>query len=141
MDVSLRSTSTPYVKSEPCLSRINPITRRDFRTDIYDRIYGYNEVPNLDYIHPHKLAVFFGVLSLGVRRIDAADTIQSERYHALSCAALSLAPLISEAMCATIQALYIANAFLYTTVRVASEECWLLVGLCGRLSYRVSVTT
>ena len=77
-------------------------------------------------------------MSLGVVRVDTSDFMQSERYHALSCAALSLAPIISEAMCATVQALFLSNAFLFTTVRVASEECWILVGLCGRLAYRVS---
>lgn len=77
-------------------------------------------------------------MALGVMRIDASDTMQAERYHAMSCAAISLAPIISEAMCATIQALFLCNAFLFTSVRVASEECWLIVGLCGRLSYRVS---
>lgn len=133
IDAHLRS-----LKTESSSTRMNPITRHDFQMDICDRMYGCNEIPTLDYIHPHKLAVFFGIMSLGVMRIDAADTIQSKRYHTLSCAALSLAPIISEAMCATIQALYLANAFLFTTVHVASEECWLLVGLCGRLGYRVS---
>ncbi|KAJ3527260.1 hypothetical protein NM688_g8153 [Phlebia brevispora] len=117
----------------------NPITRHDFQMDIFDRIYGYGEVPCLNYIHPHKLAVFFAVMALGVMRIATADTMQAERYHVLSCAALSLVPVISEAMCATIQALFLINAFLFTTVRVASEESWLLVGLCGRLSYRIGL--
>ena len=119
-------------------NRFNPITRHDFQVDIFDRIYGYGDVPRLEYIHPHQLAVFFGVMSMGVVRVDTSDFMQAERYHALSCAALSLAPIISEAMCATVQALFLSNAFLFTTVRVASEECWILVGLCGRLAYRVS---
>lgn len=76
-------------------------------------------------------------MSLGVTNVEAIDSTRAERYHALSCAALSLAPILSEAMCATIQALFLCNAFLDTNARVASEECWIMVGLCGRLAYAV----
>ena len=92
----------------------------------------------MEHIHAHRLAVFFGMMATGVSRSFEPDAMmQAERYYVLACAALALTPLIAEAMAATIQGLFLINAFLCTTTRVSSEESWLLIGLCGRLAFRV----
>lgn len=119
-------------------SRFNPITRHDFMKEVLDRMYDFGEIPNLDRLHPHRLAIFFGVMAIGASRsFEIAAAAQAERYYVLACATLSLAPIIAEAMCATIQALYVINSFLFIMARASSEESWLIVGLCGRLAYRV----
>ncbi len=106
--------------------------------EVLDRMYDFGEIPNLDRLHPHRLAIFFGVMAIGASRsFEIAAAAQAERYYVLACATLSLAPIIAEAMCATIQALYVINSFLFIMARSSSEESWLIVGLCGRLAYRV----
>ena len=118
--------------------RATGITRQDFSNDILDSIYGPSDYRTVDHIHPHRLAVFFGLMATGVSRSFEPDAMQqAERYHVLACAALSLTPLIAEAMTATIQAVFLINAFLCTTILVSVEESWLLIGLCARLAYRV----
>ncbi|KAF7798671.1 hypothetical protein EIP86_009895 [Pleurotus ostreatoroseus] len=65
----------------------------------------------------------------------AADQ-QGGKYYVLACAALSLVPIIAEAMVPTIQAIFLVNSFLHNNNRVSAEESWLLTGLIGRLAFR-----
>lgn len=108
-------------------------------TTIIDQIYNYPQVPTVESIHPHRLSLLFGILSLASLRSmnDALSDINATRYHILACSALSLAPILSEASCVTIQAMFTCHTFLYTSVRGASEENWLLLGMMARLGYRV----
>lgn len=118
----------------------NGVTKHDFTKEILDRIYCVPDSPSVDHIHPHRLSVFFSVMAIGVSRsFEPTAVQQAEMYYVLACSALSLCPLISEAMVATVQAVFLVNAFLCTSTRVSTEESWLLIGLCGRLAFRVGI--
>ena len=65
---------------------------------------------------------------------------QAGGFYILACSALSLTPIIAEAMVPTIQAIFLIKAFLHNSNRVSAEESWLLTGLIGRLVFRVSVS-
>lgn len=107
---------------------------------IIDGIYGYVQGLNVQAIHPHRLALLFGILSVGsLRNMECGlSEINATRYHVLACSAISLAPIISEASCVTVQAIFTIHAFLASKIRGASEENWLLVGIMTRLGHRVS---
>ena len=128
------STSLANVK----ISRSSVITRKDFTEQILHRIYASSETPTIDQIHPHRLAVFFAVVAIGasLNPEPSADQ-QGGKYYVLACAALSLVPIIAEAMVPTIQAIFMINSFLHNNNRVSAEESWLLTGLVGRLAFRV----
>lgn len=108
-----------------------------------ESIYGPSNVPSVEHIHPHKLAVFLGILAIGHQRSVDFETPQglnlnAERYYVLSCAALSLAPIMAEAMCATVQALFLIDRYVWSSTRRACEELWLLIGVMARVALRVS---
>ena len=97
-------------------------------------------------IHPHRLALFFGIMAIGHQRsIDFATAngvnLNAERYYVVTCAALSLAPMIAEAMCATVQALFLVMSYLGCGTRRGCEESWLLIGMMARVAFRVRGTT
>lgn len=114
----------------------------DFMEEVMDKIYGQSNMPSVERVHPHRLALFLAVLAIGHQRSVSFNAggginLNAERYHVLACAALSLAPVIAEAMCATIQALYCINCFLGCGARRTCEESWLLIGLMARIAFRV----
>lgn len=114
------------------------ITREDFTHEVLQRIYGPPGAPSVGQVHPHRLAVFFGVMAIGTAldfEPNACD--QAGGFYILACSALSLAPMIAEAMVPTIQAVFLIKAFLHNSNRVSAEESWLLTGLIGRLVFRV----
>ncbi len=117
------------------------ITREDFSQEILQRIYGFPRVPSVGQVHPHRLAVFFGVMAIGASlsfEPNASD--QGGSFYVLACSALSLVPMIAEAMVPTIQAIFLIKAYLHNSNRVSAEESWLLTGLIGRLVFRVSAS-
>ncbi|KAJ3528064.1 hypothetical protein NM688_g8044 [Phlebia brevispora] len=118
----------------------NGVAKEDFQKEILPRVYGASDVPTVDHIHPHRLSVFFGVMAIGASlSFEPNACPQAGKYYILACSALSLAPLISEAMVPTIQALFLINAFLHSNNRASAEESWLLTGLSGRLILRTGL--
>ena len=133
--------SESYVSSSlQCSStvlRFMPILRREI-DDIVDTIYasGY---PIIDIIHPHKLAVFFSIMAQGaVFSRDSTASLVQEQYHALACALVSLEPITRGVTCSTVQAFFLIVRFLNNTVRTAAEDCWIIFGICVRVSQVVS---
>ena len=110
--------------------------------ELVDAIYGQGNTTSVERIHPHRLAAFLAVLAIGTQRsvefsTPAGLNLNAERYYVLTCAALSLAPIITEAMCATVQAMFLINCYLVSNTRKACEESWLTIGLMARLAVRV----
>lgn len=100
-------------------------------------IYGTsdNGSVSFDSIHSHHIAVFFVVLASGVYYAQHPQAlVESQQYHALARAALSIDPMMREATCATVQALFMIMRFVYISDRTSSEERWLLSGLVARVS-------
>lgn len=95
-------------------------------------------LPSLDFIHPHRLAIFFAILAHGVSHTqESSASLVQEQYLALAEAALSIEPIIRGVTCSTIQAFYCIVRFLNSTVRGAADECWLLFGMCVRIAQLV----
>jgi hypothetical protein len=107
--------------------------------NIISPIYGNAGIANLDTIHSHRLSVFFILLASGCTYdSQPSATLRAEQYYALSRAALSLDPILQEATCATVQALFMMVRFIYNTDRTSNETRWILTGLCTRVAHIVS---
>ena len=122
------------------LSRYNPITFEDFNESLIRPIYGQSNMPRIDAIHPHRLSLFLGMMAIGTAHsgnVAAVMNPAAERFLILACAALSLSPILAEAMTATVQALYMINGYLFTSTRVGCEEGWILIGIMARIGDRV----
>ncbi|CAA7267393.1 unnamed protein product [Cyclocybe aegerita] len=111
----------------------DPIILQEFTTAILDPMYGSGNVPSVEGIHPHELAVFFIILATGLLSHPGSSML-SGKYHALSRAALSLEPIAVEATCSAIQAIFLTFRYLYNADRSYNEERWLLTGVCVRLA-------
>lgn len=125
-----------------CGCSYKPVAYEDFMEELIDKIYGPAHMPTLSNIHPHRLALFFGIMAIGHQRsVDFATAgglnLNAERHYVLACAALSLAPIIAEAMCATVQALFLILCYLGCGSRRGCEESWLLIGIVARVGFRV----
>ena len=132
----------PSLPTYPWRYSYNPVPYEDFMDELIDKIYGPTNMPSLGNIHPHRLALFFGIMAIGHQRsVEFATAgglnLNAERYYVLACAALSLAPIIAEAMCATVQALFLVLCYLGCGTRRACEESWLLIGVMARVGFRV----
>ncbi|KAH8104133.1 fungal-specific transcription factor domain-containing protein [Cristinia sonorae] len=101
----------------------------DIVVSIYDSGY-----PIIEHIHPHKLSVFFSLMALGAAFSPEPVSMEREQYHALACAMISLEPITRGVTCSTVQAFFLIVRFLYSTVRTAGEDCWILFGMCVRVS-------
>ncbi|EKM49978.1 uncharacterized protein PHACADRAFT_213749 [Phanerochaete carnosa HHB-10118-sp] len=122
----------------------NPVSYEDCMEDLIGSIYGSSNVPSVEHVHPHKLAVFLGILAIGHQRSVDFETSQglnlnAERYYVLSCAALCLTPIMAEAMCATVQALFLVDRYVWSSTRRACEELWLLIGVMARVALRIGL--
>ena len=119
------------------MCRFDPVLSDEFKREILDVIYGTG-YPSLDFIHPHRLAVFFSILAHGVSctQEPSAGLVQ-EQYLALAEAAISIEPICRGVSCSTVQAFFCIVRFLNNTVRSAADECWLLFGLCARIAQLV----
>jgi hypothetical protein len=118
------------------------VSYEDFTEEIIDKIYKQSNMPNIELIHPHKLALFLAVMMIGTQHSVEFATLgglnlNAERYYVLTCAALSLAPIIAEGMCATVQALFLVNCHLYSNSREGNEESWLIIGIMARIALKV----
>lgn len=119
--------------------RFMPILKREI-DEIVDAIYttGY---PIIDTVHPHKLSVFFSLMAQGLSfSREASAALVQEQYHALACAMLSLDPITRGVTVSTVQAFFLIVRFLNSTVRTAAEDCWILFGICVRVSQTVCHT-
>ncbi|KAF8159717.1 hypothetical protein B0H34DRAFT_655640, partial [Crassisporium funariophilum] len=115
----------------------DPITVREFSTTILEPIYG-GGFPTPAFIHPHRLSVFFIILANGLMVEPHASSMKiAQHYYALSRAALSMESMVSEATCATIQALFSMIRYLYIADRTATEERWLITGITARIAQTV----
>lgn len=138
LGVSISLSSAPhlayYEDANPSISSLDDIT-----LSVINPVYGYSQIPTVESIHPHRLALLFGILSLAsLQKVGCGlRDLSAKRYYILACSAISLAPIISEASCATIQAIFTCHTFLHSSDRGASEENWLLSGIMSRLAYRV----
>ncbi|KIP10047.1 hypothetical protein PHLGIDRAFT_125875, partial [Phlebiopsis gigantea 11061_1 CR5-6] len=122
-----------------------PVPREDF-TGLIDEIYGTSGEPNAGGVHAHRLALFFAILAIGHQRsVDFTTSAggglnrSAERYYVLACAALSLAPLIAEAMAASVQTLFLVLCYLGCGTRRGCEESWLLIGVMARVGFRIGL--
>jgi len=143
--IPLRDVAQRYVALhyEYAAWQFNPFPSKEFYMEIFDYIYLPGvENPTLSTIHPHQLALFFSVLAHGAfysRNSSTASIATQERYHALSCGALSLAPIARGVTCSTVQALFSIIRFLYYSVRSASEEHFLLFAVTVRAAQMMGI--
>lgn len=120
------------------IPRYNPIVRGDFISGILEPLYGHF-APNLDRIHSHALSVFFILLASGRLYDSMPSTLFiAEQYYALARAALSLDPILNEATCWTVQALFMSIGYIFQSNRTSNEARWLLTGLTARAAQIVS---
>jgi hypothetical protein len=121
------------------LCRFDPISGSDMMANIMNPIYGSTGDANIDTLHPHRLSVFFILLATGVLYENhPTSLILAEQYHALARAALSLEPIVNEATCAAVQALFMMIWYIYSSDRSNNETRWLLAGVCCRMAQAVS---
>ncbi|KAI0792135.1 hypothetical protein C8Q75DRAFT_754615 [Abortiporus biennis] len=114
----------------------SPIAQGEFQQEILNVIY-QEEYPSFDFIHPHRLAIFFSVMAFGVAfKRDSGPKLQ-EIYHALACACVSLHPISQGVTCSTVQAFFLFVRFLNHTVRTCAEQCWLIFGICVKVAQMV----
>ncbi|EAU90302.2 hypothetical protein CC1G_12055 [Coprinopsis cinerea okayama7 len=116
-----------------------PISRGDYNTNILDVIYA-NGQRSLDHIHSHRVSVFFSILANGAvfdQQEEKTSDLAARTYSALARAAFSLDPILVEATCATVQALFLIVRFIYNADRDRNEERWLITGLNCRLAHMI----
>ncbi|KAG2011562.1 hypothetical protein CC2G_011664 [Coprinopsis cinerea AmutBmut pab1-1] len=68
---------------------------------------------------------------------EKTSDLAARTYSALARAAFSLDPILVEATCATVQALFLIVRFIYNADRDRNEERWLITGLNCRLAHMV----
>ncbi|KAI0305891.1 fungal-specific transcription factor domain-containing protein [Multifurca ochricompacta] len=119
----------------------DPVPRPDLEHAILEPLYSStNGVISLIGFEPHRLSVFFMVLSTGAL-FDShpnARTI-AEQYHAFACATFSLESIVGGATCASAQALLMMAHFLFLTDRSGNERRWLLNGLCTKVIHMIGL--
>lgn len=121
------------------MNRFSPIEREDFYQNIFDIVYG-NTKPTTDTLRPHKLAIFFAILAIGlIWNTDPSTQFIRDQYDFLARAAFSLAPISRSVTTITAQALFLINRFLNNGYRALQEECWLLHGVNSRVSQIVGL--
>ncbi|KAJ3497925.1 hypothetical protein NLJ89_g10285 [Agrocybe chaxingu] len=123
----------PYIPARSTAMEYDPVILQEFTASILDPMYGSGDMPSVEGIHPHELAVFFIILATGLLSHPGSSML-SGKYHALSRAALSLEPIAVDATCSAIQAIFLTFRYLYNADRSYNEERWLLTGVCVRLA-------
>lgn len=119
----------------------DPVPRGDFEHAILEPLYSStNGVISLINFEPHRLSVFFMILSIGALfdSHPSARTI-AEQYHAFACATFSLESVVGGATCASVQAILMMSHFLFLTDRSGSERRWLLNGLCTKVIHMIGL--
>ncbi|KAI0078656.1 hypothetical protein K474DRAFT_862947 [Panus rudis PR-1116 ss-1] len=120
--------------------QFNPVTREEFDRDILVPLYTMDDEPSVAYIKPHQLALFFGILCLGmIWKEGPTVPLTQTRYYALACGAISLEPISLKKTCTTVQALFTINRALHHFVRGAMEDCWLLHGMNVRVAQAMAL--
>lgn len=91
-------------------------------------------------LHSHQLALIYLVLAIGSHLgTDIDGKSEGEKYYLLSCAAMSLNPIVKESTSASLQALFVMVQYFNCVDSPACERRWLLSGVMYRLAYSVSV--
>lgn len=119
----------------------DPVPRGDFEHAILEPLYSSaNGVISLLNFEPHRLSVFFMILSIGALfdPHPSARTI-AEQYHAFACATFSLESIVNGATCASAQAILMMSHFLFLTDRSGNERRWLLNGLCTKVVHMIGL--
>ena len=132
------------------------VTREELIEDILTPVYAYVELADLMKdqpqtenvetfpISPHRLAVFFFILAIG-SLVDVTlppGNIQAEGFFELGKACLALNNMFDTPELATLQALFLVHMFCLHgsfRLRYSPEAAWSVMGLCARLTLRVSV--
>lgn len=106
---------------------------------IINPLYDFQGYWFIGIIHPHQLSILFVILATGALWDDhPSATILAHQYHVLSRAALSLSPIAHEVNTFTVQALFTLIRFIHTADTNATEERWLLGGICTRAAQIVT---
>jgi hypothetical protein len=103
---------------------------------ITDMIYNAAGNPNVDYVHPHRLAVFFATIASGAV-FDDKTSPMAERLQALASAAISIESVLRNVTLHAVQALLMFTQFSYITQNSIDETMWLLFSACARSAQAV----
>ncbi|PPQ99103.1 hypothetical protein CVT24_009370 [Panaeolus cyanescens] len=142
---ALYMTRLCYLKVEDN-TRQSGISSDYFFSNFFDPIYDSLSVSqSLESIHPHKLAVFFAMLSTGgFTKVEDANILGIARVcESMSRAALSFLPLTSQSniCCATVQGLYfvLRLSLLENGDGGIPEEAWILLSIITRLIFQLQL--
>lgn len=90
-------------------------------------------------LHAHQLAVIYLVLALGsILSEDPNDRAESQKYHLLASAAMSMSPIVKEATSPAVEALFLMIQYFNHVDSPACDRQWLCSGVMLRLAYSVS---
>lgn len=129
----------PYPFLRLTAFRSDPVPREYFSEEILNPLYAYPGCVNIHTVCAHKVSVFFTLVAHGARFDDGNPNRAYiiEQYYGLSRAAFSLYPAHQSMLPVTIRALCAMLSFLLRPFRHSTQECWLLLGICVKLTQAV----